>query len=61
MLKNMTIKKVSLATILLLICALFVLFPRENEYKLDLNGKTSVEYVNNDERQLCIKDKSIIK
>ena len=49
MLKNMTIKKVSLATILLLICALFVLFPRENEYKLDLNGKTSVEYVNNDE------------
>ncbi len=49
MLKNMTIKKVSLATILLLICALFVLFPRENEYKLDLNGKTSIEYVNNDE------------
>ena len=49
MLKNMTIKKVSLATILLLICALFVLFPRENEYKLDLNEKTSVEYVNNDE------------
>ena len=49
MLKNMTIKKVSLATILLLICALFVLFPKENEYKLDLNGKTSVEYVNNDE------------
>lgn len=49
MLKNMTIKKVSLATILLLICALFVLFPRENEYKLDLNGKTSIEYVNYDE------------
>jgi len=46
MLKNMTVKRISLATILLLICSLFVLFPAEEE-KINLEGKESIEYVNN--------------
>jgi germination protein M len=44
MLKNMTIKRISLATILLLICSLFVIFPGEKEYKIDLTDKESIEY-----------------
>lgn len=48
MLKNMTIKRISLATILLFVCALFLLFP-ESEKQIDLTGKEIVEYVNNGE------------
>lgn len=48
MLKKMTIKRISLATILLLICSLFLLFP-ESESKVDLTGKESIEYVNSSE------------
>lgn len=44
MLKNMTIKRISLATILLFICALFLLFP-ESEKEIDLTGKEIIEYV----------------
>ncbi len=47
MLKRMTIKKISLATVLLLICTLFLLFPT-SESKIDLTGKENIEYV--DER-----------
>ena len=46
MLKNMTIKRVSLATILLFICALFALFPSSKNYKVDLTNKESIEYTN---------------
>lgn len=46
MLKKMTIRKVALATMLLFICFLFVLFPT-NEDKINLDGKESIEYTNN--------------
>lgn len=44
MLKNMTIRKISLTTILLLVCALFTLYP-DSTNKVNLNGKESIEYV----------------
>lgn len=46
MLKNMTLKKVALATTLLFICFLFVIFPKEED-TINLNGKESIEYTNN--------------
>lgn len=46
MLKNMTIKRISLASILLFICALFLLFPSTEKEK-DLNIKEDIEYVDN--------------
>lgn len=46
MLKDMTLKKVALATILLFICFLFVIFPKE-ENTINLEGKESIEYTNN--------------
>lgn len=48
MLKKMTMKRISLATILLLVCTLFLLFPT-NESKVDLTGRESIEYVNSNE------------
>lgn len=45
MLKNMTLRKVALATMLLFICFLFVLFP-SNEESINLDGKESIEYTN---------------
>lgn len=45
MLKNMTLKRVALATMLLFICFLFVLFP-QNEDVINLEGKESIEYTN---------------
>lgn len=44
MLKNITMKKIALATILLFICFLFVLFPKDED-KVSLKGE-SVEYTN---------------
>ncbi|MBQ1813213.1 MAG: GerMN domain-containing protein [Bacilli bacterium] len=44
MLKNITMKRIAIATILLFICFLFVLFPK-NEDKISLKGE-SVEYTN---------------
>ena len=44
MLKNMTLRRVALATMLLFICFLFVLFP-QNEDKISLKGE-SIEYTN---------------
>ncbi|CCY45725.1 putative uncharacterized protein [Clostridium sp. CAG:1193] len=46
MLKNMTIKRISLASILLFICALFLLFPSTEKEK-GLNIKEDIEYVDN--------------
>lgn len=46
MLKNMTIKRISLASILLFICALFLLFPSTEKEK-GLNIKENIEYVDN--------------
>lgn len=46
MLKNMTIKRISLASILLFICALFLLFPSTEKEK-GLNIKKDIEYVDN--------------
>lgn len=46
MLKKMTIRRIALATMLLFICFLFVLFPTA-ENKIDLEGKESIEYTNN--------------
>jgi len=46
MLKNMTLRRVALATMLLFICFLFVLFP-QNEDKIDLQGKEIIEYTTN--------------
>ena len=43
MLKRMTIKKISIATILLFICFLFVLFPKEDKV-INLDGKEIIEY-----------------
>lgn len=45
MIKNMTLRKVALATMLLFICFLFVLFP-SSEDSINLEGKESVEYTN---------------
>lgn len=45
MLKSMTLRKVALATMLLFICFLFVLFP-STEDNIDLKGKESIEYTN---------------
>jgi len=45
MLKNMTLRKVALATMLLFICFLFVLFPN-SEDTINLKGKESIEYTN---------------
>ena len=45
MLKNMTLRKIALATMLLFICFLFVLFPN-NEESINLEGKESIEYTN---------------
>lgn len=45
MLKNMTLRKIALATMLLFICFLFVLFP-SNEESINLDGKESIEYTN---------------
>lgn len=42
----MTLKKVALATTLLFICFLFVIFPKEED-TINLNGKESIEYTNN--------------
>ena len=44
MLKNMTLRRVALATMLLFICFLFVLFP-QSEDKISLKGE-SIEYTN---------------
>lgn len=44
MLKNITMKRLAVATILLFICFLFVLFPK-NEDKVSLRGE-SIEYTN---------------
>lgn len=46
MLKNMTIKRISLASILLFICALFLLFPSTEKEK-GLNIKEDIEYIDN--------------
>ena len=45
MLKNITLRKIALATMLLFICFLFVLFPN-NEDSIKLEGKESIEYTN---------------
>ena len=45
MLKNITLRKIALATMLLFICFLFVLFPN-NEDSIKLDGKESIEYTN---------------
>lgn len=45
-LRNITLKRVALATMLLFICFLFVLFP-QNENEINLEGKESIEYTNN--------------
>ena len=45
MIKNMTLKKVALATMLLFICFLFVLFPKDEEM-INLEGKENIEYTN---------------
>ena len=42
MIKNMTIKKISIGTILLILCFLFVLFPK-NDNTIKLKGET-IEY-----------------
>ena len=47
MIKNMTIRKISTASILLFICFLFMLFPVE-ENVINLEGKESIEYINNE-------------
>lgn len=44
MIKNMTIKKISIGTILLILCFLFVLFPK-NDNTIKLKGET-IEYTN---------------
>lgn len=46
MLKRITVKKISIATILLFICFLFVLFPREDKV-VNLDGKEIIEYSSN--------------
>ena len=46
MLKRMTVKKISIATILLFICFLFVLFPKEDKV-INLDGKEIIEYSSN--------------
>ena len=43
MIKKMTIKKISIATILLFLCLLFVIFPKEDDV-LNLDDKSSIEY-----------------
>lgn len=45
MLKNITLRKIALATMLLFICFLFVLFP-STEDTINLEGKESIEYTN---------------
>lgn len=45
MLKNITLRKIALATMLLFICFLFVLFPN-NEDSIKLEAKESIEYTN---------------
>lgn len=47
MLKEITIKRITLTSILLLILVLFTIFPKQSEYKLDLTNKQTIEYVNN--------------
>ena len=42
MLKNITLRKIALATMLLFICFLFVLFPN-NEDSIKLDGKESID------------------
>lgn len=46
MLKRITVKKISIATILLFICFLFVLFPKEDKV-VNLDGKEIIEYTTN--------------
>lgn len=46
MLKRITVKKISIATILLFICFLFVLFPKEDKV-VNLDGKEIIEYTSN--------------
>lgn len=45
MLKSMTIRKISIATILLFICFLFVIFPKDKELSVNIDGKEQIEYV----------------
>ena len=45
MLKNMTIRRISTASILLLVCLLFVLFPKDDNV-IDIKGE-SIEYTSN--------------
>lgn len=45
MLKNMTLRKIALASMLLFICFLFVLFPNSEE-SINLEGKEKIEYTN---------------
>ena len=45
MLKNMTLRKIALTTMLLFICFLFVLFPNDND-TINLEGKEEIEYTN---------------
>jgi germination protein M len=47
MLKRASIKRIALASTILLLLLMFCLFPNKKEYNLDLNGNKSVEYVNN--------------
>lgn len=49
MLKSLTIKRISLTTILLLVCSLFLLFPSDSNEVIDLEGKESIEYISSDE------------
>lgn len=45
MLKEFTMKRIMLTSILLLVLVLFTIFPKESNYKLNLDNKQTVEYV----------------
>ncbi len=45
MIKKLTMRRITLASILLFILVLFTIFPKQPEYKLDLQNNQTVEYV----------------
>jgi germination protein M len=58
MLKKITIRKITLTSMLVLLLALLTLFPEDSERKLDLSNKQAVEYTNsNTMHEIFLVDK----